>query len=435
MPTDVSIYGQIRQPESFANQLLALTAADRQQAALSADQLALGQRHLDAVHQALAAQAANPNATVDDLHRGLGDLAAQGMITAGDAQRYGGQIEALRGNPAAMRNFLNGHLNALQDARTNFGATYGTPVETDTGDNLLLRSVSPTMGARTIAQVPKTLTPAEKGARQTVYQNGQAGTAPTSATTDRYGYPLRAAPIAGAQGGSGSAAGAVSMAPAGFTPTGPALGQTRVAEEGAGQFTGDLRSAAGAGAEVANLSKALAALDALGDTGTGPGTATRNRIQSALSAAGLSGLPGIDKAKIGSFEEAAAFLDAARRQGAITPGTGQAPGSGTTTAPTGALDISQPAARALVQAQIAQRRMQAAQALSYDDKDNGAGYGRHAADFANRIDPRAFVVDKMNPTEKQALMRSLGAPGSPAYERFRKSLQAAHDQGQTSVGN
>lgn len=434
MPTDVSIYGQIRQPEPFANQLLALTGAERQQVLLNAEQLALGQRHLDAVHQAVAAQAANPNATVDDLHRGLGDLVSAGILPAGEAQRYGQQVEGLRGNPAALRNFLNGHLNALQDARTNFGATYGTPDVQDLGDNKLTRTVSPTMGVRTLSRDATTLTPQDKATRLPTFQNGQPGNLPVSDGTDRYGYAKKAPPISGPQGGAGASAGAAAMAPSGFNPTGPALGQTRVAEEGAGQFTGDLRSAAGMGAEVANLSKALDALDALGDTGTGPGTAGRNRIQAALSAAGLAGLPGIDKAKISNFEEAASFLDAARRQGAITPGAGQAPGTGTTTAPTGALDITQPSARALVQAQIAQRRMQAAQALSYDNKDSGAGYGRHAADFANRIDPRAFAVDKMNASEKQTLMKSLGPPGSPAYERFRQSLQIAHSTEQTRAG-
>lgn len=432
MPTDVSIYGQIRQPEPFANQLLALAGAQRQQQALAADQLALGLRHLDAVHQAVAAQAANPNATVDDLHRGLGDLVSSGILPADQAQRYGQQIEALRGNPAGLRNFLNGHLNALQDARTNFTATYGAPDVQDLGDNLLTRTVSPTMGVRNLGASPKTLTPQDKATRLGTFQNGQPGTAPTSATTDRYGYPLKAPPISGPQGGSGAAAGAVSMAPAGFVPTGPSLGQTRVAEGGADQYVKDLQAAAGSGGELANLQAALGNLNALGAEGTGPGTQGRKRIASFLNSAGLGRLPGVDPKRIEDLDEATNYLSSAARSGTLNAAPGQAPGAGAPTTPDIG-EISAPAAANLVRAQIGLKRLQQAQARSYQGGDNGANYAQHAATFASGQDPRAYSFDLRTPAEKQKLLQSLGPKDGPAYRKFITSLRTAHDLGLTNA--
>jgi hypothetical protein len=433
MPTDVSIYNAIQRPESFSNQLLALTGAERQQVLLNAEQLALGQRHLDAVHQAVAAQAANPNATVDDLHRGLGDLVSAGILPAGEAQRYGQQVEGLRGNPAALRNFLNGHLNALQDARTNFGATYGTPDVQDLGDNLLTRTVSPTMGVRNLGASPKTLTPQDKAIRLPTFQGGQPGSIPVSDGTDRYGYAKKAPPLAGPQGGASTAAGAVTMAPSGFNPTGPALGQTRVAEGGADAYVRDLQAAAGSGGELANLQAALGNLNALGAEGTGPGTQGRKRIASFLNSAGLGRLPGVDPKRVEDLDEAVGYLSSAARSGTLNAASGQAPGAGAPTTPDIG-EISQPAAVNLARAQIGLKRLQQAQARSYQGQDNGAGYAQHAADFASAQDPRAFSFDLRTLAEKQKLLQSLGPKDGPAYQKFIKSLRTAHDLGLTNAG-
>jgi len=430
MPTDVSIYGQIRQPEPFANQLLAMTGAERQQVLLNAEQMALGQRHLDAVHQATAALAADPASTVDDAHRKLGDLVAQRIITPDDAQRYGAQVEALRSNPEGFRSYLRGHVNSLQQAPDLFRATYGTPVETDTGDNLLTRTVSPSMGVRTIAATPKTLTPQDKANRIGTFQGGTPGTTTTSATTDRYGYPLKTPPIAGPQGG---AAGSAAMAPTGFVPTGPGLGQARVAEGGADQYVKDLQSAAGSAGELASLTAALGNLNALGAEGTGPGTQGRKRIASFLNAAGLGRLPGVDPKRVEDLDEATSYLASAARSGTLNPASGQAPGAGAPTTPDIG-EISQPAAANLVRAQIGLKRRQQAQARSYSGQDNGAGYGKHAADFASEQDDRAYSFDLRSPAEKQKLLQSLGPKDGPVYRKFIKSLQTAHDLGLTNAG-
>lgn len=433
MPTDVSIYGQIRQPEPFANQLLALSGAERQQVLLSAEQMALGQQHLAAVHQAAAALAADPASTVDDAHRALGDLAAQGVITRGDADRYAGQIEALRSNPEGFRSYLRGHVNSLQAAPDLFRATYGTPDVQDLGDNLLTRTVSPSMGVRNLGASPKTLTPQDKATRLPTFQGGQQGNIPVSDATDRYGYAKKAPPISGPQGGAGAAAGAAAMAPSNFNPTGPALGQTRVAEGGADAYVRDLQAAAGSGGELANLQAALGNLNALGAEGTGPGTQGRKRIASFLNSAGLGRLPGVDPKRIEDLDEATNYLASAARSGTLNAAPGQAPGAGSPTTPDIG-EISQPAAANLVRAQIGLKRLQQAQARSYTGRDNGAGYAQHAADFASGQDPRAFSFDLRTPAEKQKLLQSLGPKDGPAYQKFIKSLRTAHDLGLTNAG-
>ncbi len=229
-----------RQPDSFVNQLTGLTGLARQEQAYSADQLALGLRRLEAVHQAVGSLAANPNATVDDLHKGLGDLVAGGILPADQAQRFAGQIEALRGQDAqALRRYLANHLNSLQDARTNYNSTYGIPDVQDLGDTMLTRTVSPVSGVRQMAVSRR---PSPRRIRQTGsgLSGWSARTANTSSLTDRYGN-ARPAPIGGPQGGSGASAGAT-MAPRGFTPTGPSLGQAAVAEAGRGSTFATFRA-------------------------------------------------------------------------------------------------------------------------------------------------------------------------------------------------
>ncbi|MBB2961811.1 hypothetical protein [Methylobacterium sp. R2-1] len=426
---DTSIY-KLPQQESVENRLLALGGASRLATAVEADQFALEMRRLDRLHQSVGSLAANPNSTVDDAHRALGDLVAIGAIPKDQAQHFTQQLEGLRANPTGFRSYLNTHLGNLQDARTNFSAAYGTPDVQDLGDNVLTRTVSPTMGVRPMAVSPKTLTPQDKAARVPIFQNGQPGTVQNSGLTDRYGN-ARTVPLGGAQAGAGGGAGG--MAPAGFTPTAPGLGQARVAEGGADQYVRDLQAATNSAPELANLSAALGSLQGLGSEGTGPGTAGRKRIASFLNSAGLGRLPGVDLKKIEDLDEATAYLNSAAKAGTLNPVPGQAPGAGAPTTPDIG-EISQPAAINLVRAQIGQKRLQQAQARSYRGQDNGAGYAQHAATFAGEQDPRAYSFDLRTPAEKQKLLDSLGPKDGPAYKKFIRSLRSAHDLGLTNGG-
>ncbi|HEV2542910.1 MAG TPA: hypothetical protein VGU70_09165 [Methylobacterium sp.] len=234
-------------------------------------------------------------------------------------------------------------------------------------------------------------------------------------------------------GGPQAGGGAGSMAPAGFNPTAPGLGQTRVAEGGADQFVRDLQAAASSGGELMNLTSALGNLQGLGSEGTGPGTAGRKRIASFLNSAGLGRLPGVDPKKIEDLDEATAYLNSAAKAGTLNPVPGQAPGAGAPTTPDIG-EISQPAAINLVRAQIGQKRLQQAQARSYRGQDNGAGYAQHAATFAGEQDPRAYSFDLRTPAEKQKLLDSLGPKNGPAYQKFIRSLRSAHDLGLTNGG-
>ncbi|KAB7782876.1 hypothetical protein [Methylorubrum populi] len=423
MPTDTSIYGQIRQPEPFENRLLAAAQAGRQETALATDRFLLEQRRVDAAHQAVGSLAANPNATVDDAQRTLGDLVAFGVIPEDRAVRFAEQIEGYRGDQAGFRNYLNTHLGTLQEARTNFTAAHGVPDTQDLGDNMLTRSVSPTMGVRPLAVSPKTLTPQEKATRVPTFQNGQPGNVPLSDVSTRYGLGKPMTP-----GGPQAGGNAGTMAPAGFNPTAPGLGQTRVAEGGADQFVRDLQAAASSGGELMNLQSALGNLQSLGAEGTGPGTAGRKRIASFLNSAGLGRLPGVDPKKIEDLDEATAYLNSAAKAGTLNPVPGQAPGAGAPTTPDIG-EISQPAAINLVRAEIGRKRLQQAQARSYSAGDNGAGYAQHAATFAGEQDPRAYSFDLRTPAEQQKLRDSLGPKDGPAYKKFVRSLRTIHDLG------
>lgn len=427
---DTSMYRLPEQPNALqlASGLATLSNAAN---AAEASHQAVALRKLGALHGEFSALAANPNLTLQDIQDTADRLVRAGLATPADAAREVAIAQRFGTDPAALRRLAGTHLQSVLEARDRLHSAYGELQDVDTGDNRLLRTVSPVTGeVRNLAVVPKALTPQDKAFRVQTFQGGQAGTAPTSAVTDRYGNP-RTAPLGGAQAGGGSGAGG--MAPAGFVPSAPSLGQARVAEGGAEAYLRDLQAAAGSGGELANLQAALGNVRALGSEGTGPGTAGRKRIASFLNSAGLGRLPGVDPKKIEDLDEATSYLASAARSGNLNPAPGQAPGAGAPTTPDLG-EISQPAAINLLRAQVSLKRLQQAQARSYQGQDNGAGYAQHAASFASEQDPRAYSIDLRTPEEKRKLIQSLGPPTSPAYQRFKRSLETAHRLGLVNAG-
>jgi murein L,D-transpeptidase YcbB/YkuD len=80
-----------------------------------------------------------------------------------------------------------------------------------------------------------------------------------------------------------------------------------------------------------------------------------------------------------------------------------------------------------VKTAIALRRLQYAQHFMAK-KAGPTGYANAASNFPTEHDQRAFYTDLMAQAEHSKLMKSL-KKGTPEYERFNRSLKAAHDSG------
>lgn len=427
---DTSIYRQQLQPNALQTAAGMATLAGAVGSAQS-HQLDVAMRKLGALHGEFSALASKPDLSLTDIQDTADRLVRAGLATPEEAAKEVAIAQRLGNDPVALRGLAGTHLQNVIDTHQRFTSAYGNVDTQDLGDNMLTRAVSPVTGVRPLSVSPKTLTPQDKASRLPTFQGGQAGTAPASALTDRYGNP-RQAPIGGAQASAGGTAAGGAMAPAGFTPTAPALGQTRVAEGGADQYVRDLQASAGNAGRISNLQSVLTNLDSLGPEGTGTGVAGRNRIASFLNAAGLSKLPGVDPKRIEDLDEATAYLNNAARSGALDAAKGEA--GGQIDPATLNTNLSAPALKNLVRAQIGQERFRVAQAQSYKGSDSGAGYASHAAAFANDQDPRAYSIDLRTPEEKRKLIQSLGSPDSPAYRKFRRSLETAHRLGLTNGG-
>lgn len=203
--------------------------------------------------------------------------------------------------------------------------------------------------------------------------------------------------------------------------------------ETAGQRMADSQARAGNyGADIFPMEQALTNLQKLGPTGTGAGKAEINTIKNFVQA-NLGWLPGADKIvgnpeDIKNFDEATKYLTniAGARASAFGHGTDQALSTALTATPN--THISNLAAVDLTKATIALRRMDQVQALELGDKKvSEAQYPGWAAKWATTVDPRAFMIDKMDKNQLEGVEKTLDTPEK--RRRFNMSVKKAVDAG------
>lgn len=92
--------------------------------------------------------------------------------------------------------------------------------------------------------------------------------------------------------------------------------------------------------------------------------------------------------------------------------------------------ISNAAATHVAEAILAQQRMQQAGTLSFNNSGQPASeYDRYMNQWTTNQDPRAYIVDKMAPADRAALVAGMGGTKSAAYQKFRQSYQQGVDTG------
>jgi hypothetical protein len=218
--------------------------------------------------------------------------------------------------------------------------------------------------------------------------------------------------------------------PAGASPT-PGEQSGATVPMGTAEEVTSSASHAGAARERANNYQSTifpieGAITALNGADTGKGAEVLNNIRGYLGDTPLKYFSGFlpstlsDQEKRNLFDEAKKYTTGMAVGG---PGGSRSDaGAEASAASNPNVHISNAAAVAVAKSILAQRRMEQSGTLSFNNSGKPVGeYDRYMNQWATQQDPRAFMVDKMSPEDRAALVKSMGGVNSPAYKKFRNS--------------
>lgn len=444
------------------------------QTAIDTNQLALHQQRLTTANgmllSSLTGADGKPVSSISAgaITRGISDAISNGMLKPEEGAQLLGTLPNGGSDGVANRQWVLQHFMANQIALRNvsgaLAAVNGTPAEMSNG-----QSVQPGMRTGVLAPGAGAFTPAgqatqvypsrselitqqpgvgpngEPISQPTVGRAAQQGTGDLTGPAGQNLFPTpvrqppqqkgtEVAPGAGASAAPSGpqAAPGASPAPAagafGAVPTGLPPGAAAPLQVSGEQLAADRRAAAGYSTRVFPLQQAATAL---ANTNSGPGTDTVNHIKSFLLAQSPDALrqylPGVDPAKIQSYDEAKKYLAqyALNQPGASRSDMAllQSDISNPSTA------ISNAAARHIITNLIGQERMQVAAVNSY--KGDPAGYSQYRANFATQYDPRGFAWDQMTPAERSKLVKGMS---DAQLQRIRDAKVLSEQQGLTDAG-
>lgn len=371
----------------------------------------------------------------------------QGWITPDIAQV---EIQNMPTDPAQIPQYLQTLNTRVLDAQGKFSEIYGTPSTISNGSSILPVTASPITGIRPIgAPIPQTTSPSERAdlvqttdaqGRTVLVPKGQmlqqAGVNPLTAVPETApaspanqlvpppmpvqqqdlppaGAPQQQAPVQAAQ--SQPSVGVVTSPPAGEVEA-----QSKVAQASSEQYSQDTARERSYQQDIVPLQKVLPALEALGTTGTGPGTEQIQEIKSFLTSMGIIA----PTEELKGYDEARKYLVQYAR-GAGDTGTNDKLAAAFAGNPS--LGISNAAAQDVVKTALSLRRMQNAQIRAFASTGQSpSGYGKWSAQWNADNDPVAYGFDLMKGPERAKYFKGLSAPEK---QKFLQSLQTA-----TSLG-
>ena len=197
---------------------------------------------------------------------------------------------------------------------------------------------------------------------------------------------------------------------------------------GVTQYKGDQAAIPVQKAGLANAQQALQGFIQAGPTGTGLGTASFNTLKAtygqfsgALSAGFGISLPGGAAAiqSVANYDDLHKLLVANASQMAASAGPHSNEGLAAAVSGNASTSISNLASQDVMKTQIALARMRQFPALSYAGSPDaqgdttGTNYPAYAAKVATTMDPRAFVFDLLNASQRAKVIASLSPPGTP----------------------
>jgi hypothetical protein len=350
----------------------------------------------------------NPNITL-----GAGDAAntmlAQRQAQIGLAQQQfnlgSGQSQYVQGQLAALAAKPGATWNDLADTMTNIGAQ--TP------------EIPSSRISSFLAGVPQNASPAQ--IKKYVAQQGLGAAGPAFALS-----PM------GATAANGSTANVPQGSTAyGGVPTSLAPGEAGALSANRTAYVNDQQNSANILGAVRPLQQAIPLIQQLNHTDFGPGSAQFSQLKGALETAGLipqgSGAANELAIRQEVNKKLNQYISASPTANRSDAQLSQAISSNAN------MDLTQGAAFNLVKNKLESDLMDAALPASYAAKyppRNGqdldtAHYLTHKGDYYPATDQRAFSFGSSTPQERQAIVQSLGKPGSAAYQKFNNSLKTA----------
>ncbi len=205
-------------------------------------------------------------------------------------------------------------------------------------------------------------------------------------------------------------------------PASPVVGMSPLFEEGKKALTEDQAMAT---QKLTAIKPALAALDLMKGLRSGPGTETWNKAVAFAKANNI--IP------IGANDPTAIYQEVNKYLNQYVQGAGTRSDADLAQRELSNPNVTQqinPALEKLTRSTIAQDRIQAARANAFEGGNKLEEYGKHRSTFPSKMDPRAFIIDKMDEDEKQKLLSDmLKKKNSTEGKRFWQSLEAAKRSG------
>lgn len=367
------------------------------------------------VRSTIGSLAAKENPTNEDVTAGFVDLVDKKIISA---QRAIAELQNVPVNdPVKLKEYLQQQNLAVLDAEARLKAVYPDAEQVESGGATNFVRFNRLTGKLELAgTLPKSMSPAE--AAEPVEMFDPATNQMRTITKGQFARMQGAgggAPAAVPPGGPGAAPAALPPAGPGL-PAAPPLGTEAAATEaatGAAKAMNDMYAEVrGSAPRIFQLRKALGALQ---QTGTGPGTETRNYLTSLFTS-----LPGVRESEwkwIAELKDDAKFYDEANKYlQQYAQGQAASLGAGTDAKLASALSanastkISNLAAQDVVKANIGLERYKQAQAQAFEAANvQPENFNKWAANWNRKIDPRVFVFDLMTTEQQKALVKEMKA--------------------------
>lgn len=422
---DVSFYPQV-QPNALLG--TAGSVVGLNQGALAARQahqdLVKGQ--VDYLANGLGALASKSDLTTDDLV-GFGQRAVdEGILDPNTFNVEMQQVRAANNDPQSLRALATQFQLRALDAGQKFNAQFGTPGTIDTGNMIQPVTSSSLTGIHPLgAPIQKTLSPSELAQPTTVLRNGVPTLGTQGQALEAAGVnPLTAMPNQAGNALTGPQPQQPAFAP---LPVGESEAAQKVGGASGEQLANDRTLASNFQTTVLPLQQAIQHINELGPNATGPGAEDINTIQSFLQ---TMGLPVVDPNKVANFDELKKYLVQIGRSNGNSGTNDQlaaalAGSPGTT--------VSTLANKDILKTLLGMARLRNAQVLSFDQQGlPQSQYGQYASQFNNSADPRAYVFDMLDPSQRADLVKSL-APSQKT--KFVQSLRNAVQLGLVTPPN
>lgn len=406
-------------PEASAAQV----ARQKSELEIRTSAQALAQKEYFAANGALGALASLKAPTPADAYLAIADLYKSQAISGNAAAQW---LDAIPADPGQLTEFLKqAQLRALAPAERKPATTV-----VGAGGTQELVQTGPTGDITRVGSIPVTMSPSEAAEPVEIFDTG---------TNQRRKIPkslfARQTMAAGAPPAGGGAVPGAAPAVAGGpgVAAGPALGAEAAATE-AGQAAAKAMNemyaeVGGSGARMYNLQKAL---EVIGKTATGPGTESRQYIQSLLLA--LPGVRSIDieplnalKDDVKYFDEARKLLERNAQDQMAKMGAGTEAKLASAVTSNASVKMSQLAAKDVIRMDIGLLRYRQAQAMAWESSaSRPEEFNGWAATWNRTVDPRAFLWDMMTEPEKKAQLKAM-----PAKEKNRllQTIQWAQTNG------